>query len=235
MAILRNAALAVLLLALSTLAQAGDDRQLLTVNPARANVLIVLDTSGSMVGTTDVDLVADPASIDAPESKIAIAKRALRDLLNHEDTVNFGFAHFKQNFSGSPLTINGQTAVNSTNVVKQWLYIAGAQSSGAANPWSASGDRRRAGRRAASIRSLCFRSAATAAIATILCSVRGSLPRRSPPARPPRAWPRGSERTRATGGSCTTTPTGASRASRAVASRCSSCPGPGRMAIRRCW
>ncbi len=136
MPILRKTALAVVLLAVAALGRAGDDRQLLTVNPARPNVLMILDTSGSMVGTTDVDLVSDPASIDAPESKIAIAKRSLRDLLNHEDTVNFGFAHFKQNFSGSPLTINGQTAVNNTNVVKQWLYIAGAQSSGAANPWS---------------------------------------------------------------------------------------------------
>ena len=132
----RNAALAVLLLALPALARAGDDRQLLTANPARSNVLIVLDTSGSMVGTTDVDLVSEPASIDDPDAKIAIAKRALKDLLNHEDTINFGFAHFKQNFSGSPLTINGQSAVNSTSVVKQWLYYAGAQASGAANPWS---------------------------------------------------------------------------------------------------
>ncbi len=135
MKILRKASLALLLLALARFAAAGDDRQLLTVNPARSNVLVILDTSGSMVGSTDIDLVAEPASIDDPSSKISIAKRSLRDLLNHEDTINFGFAHFKQNFTGSTMTINGQSAVNGS-VVKQWLYTAGLRTSGAANPWS---------------------------------------------------------------------------------------------------
>lgn len=114
------------------------DRSLITKNPAKPNVMIILDTSGSMVGGSDVDLVAQPASVDDPASKIAISKRVLRKIINNTQTANFGFTHFRQNFAGSPLTINGKFTPGST-LFKQWLYIAGNQQGGAPNPWSGPG------------------------------------------------------------------------------------------------
>ena len=104
--------------------------------------MLILDTSGSMVGSSSVDLVSEPASVDDPNSKIAISKRVLRNVIANTQTVNFGFSHFRQNSAGAPLTINGKSTAGSTGVVKQWLYVAGLKQGGAANPWSGAGSER---------------------------------------------------------------------------------------------
>jgi hypothetical protein len=125
--------LAFAFIALVTAAAArGDDQQLLTNNPAKPNVVIVLDTSGSMVGTVDVDQASMPASLDDPDSKIATAKRVIREVLNNVGGINFGFTHFRQ----LPMKANNVGGMGGSPAFKSWLYKADALASGAPNPWN---------------------------------------------------------------------------------------------------
>ncbi len=95
-----------LLIAAAVLPAAADDRDLLRDVSAPSNILIILDSSGSMVGTTENGGVSRtppyapfammPGSGDDPRSRMGVAKRVLQDFLATTTNINFAFAQYSQ-------------------------------------------------------------------------------------------------------------------------------------------
>ena len=84
----------------------ADDRNLLRDVSAPPNILIVLDSSGSMVGTPEngpergalrlPPFAMTPGSGDDPRSRMGIAKRVLQTFLATATNINFAFAQYSQ-------------------------------------------------------------------------------------------------------------------------------------------
>ena len=104
----------------------ADDRNLLKDVSAPPNILIVLDSSGSMIGTAENgpargggDVILPPFAMqigagDDPRSRMGIAKRVLEDFLRTATNVNFAFAQYSQTL---PV---GQTPI----FQEHWVYEA---------------------------------------------------------------------------------------------------------------
>jgi hypothetical protein len=119
----------------------ADDRALLLANrSADPNVLIILDSSGSM-NDDFTDNYAFAAWMDDPRSKTQTAKRVLLDVLPTIAHVNFGFTTYHSG-QESERSIDPQSAGGSDNgnpAQKHYLYYAGNIKAGGANPWSGTG------------------------------------------------------------------------------------------------
>ena len=96
--------LPVLAVALAADPLGADDRNLLRDVSAPPNILIVFDSSGSMIGTPESGPVRrpypsygmNPGSGDDPRSRMGIAKDVLTTFLNNATNINFAFAQYAQ-------------------------------------------------------------------------------------------------------------------------------------------
>ncbi len=96
--------LPVLAVALAADPLGADDRNLLRDVSAPPNILIVFDSSGSMIGTPESGPVRagfpkyamNPGSGDDPRSRMGIAKLVLRHFLETATNINFAFAQYAQ-------------------------------------------------------------------------------------------------------------------------------------------
>jgi len=127
----RSWTIAVAIVALCAATAGADDRDFLRERAAKPNILILLDTSTSMIGTSEVDtdFTLGEASVninygmlpgggDDPRSRMGIAKEVLRTFLQNVTDANFALAGYQYSLpevSGSP-----------TNPfpAKQWTYQA---------------------------------------------------------------------------------------------------------------
>jgi hypothetical protein len=123
--------IAAVALALGAGSATADDRDFLRERAAKPNILVLLDTSTSMIGTSEVATEftegEGPASInfgmlpgggDDPRSRMGIAKAVLRDFLQNITEANFALAGYQYTMpeeSGSP--VNPYPA-------RHWVYQA---------------------------------------------------------------------------------------------------------------
>ncbi len=102
--------LCTLLFVLGTLAWgqwlAADDRDLLRERSADPNILIILDSSGSMVGTAESvtpglgpPYAMLPGSGDDPRSRMGVAKAVISNFLADVEDANFALAQYSQELS----------------------------------------------------------------------------------------------------------------------------------------
>jgi hypothetical protein len=106
---------------------AADDRDFLRIRSAAPNILFILDSSTSMIGTSEavengpyptveryVPFGLLPGAGDDPESRMGIAKRVLREFLGTITDANFALASYNQEeIAGNP---NGHVPI------KHWVY-----------------------------------------------------------------------------------------------------------------
>ncbi len=142
----RTLALAVAVLAGLGLPAPGraDDRDLLFAKrQAAPNVLIILDSSGSM-NDDFTDSYNYAAWMDDPRSKLQTAKQVLKTVLPHIEAttpINFGFTTYQSGTATSRFikdTGGTNRSGNGAGARKQWLYTAGTKTDASANPWSGS-------------------------------------------------------------------------------------------------
>ena len=127
----RSWMIAVAVAALCATTAGADDRDFLRERAAKPNILILLDTSGSMVGTSEVatdftigdapsaiDYGMLPGGGDDPRSRMGIAKEVLRTFLQNVTDANFALAGYQYEVP----TVSG----SQTNPfpAKQWTYQA---------------------------------------------------------------------------------------------------------------
>jgi len=74
----------------------ADDRDLLMSRGARPNVLMVVDSSGSMAQDVATDTVDYVASMDDPHSKMYQVKYAVKQFVNAYPQFNMGFSFFER-------------------------------------------------------------------------------------------------------------------------------------------
>ena len=127
----RNWLIAAVVLALFATGAAADDRDFLRERAAKPNILILLDTSTSMIGTSEVateftegygpgniDFGMLPGSGDDPRSRMGIAKAVLRDFLQNVTDANFALAGYQYQ-----MPEDGGVPVN-PYPAKHWTYEA---------------------------------------------------------------------------------------------------------------
>jgi hypothetical protein len=115
----RNRLIAAVILVLCATGAVADDRDFLRERAAKPNILILLDTSTSMIGTSEarteftegdgpdiVDFGMLPGAGDDPRSRMGIAKAVLRDFLQNVTDANFALAGYQYQMpedGGSPV------------------------------------------------------------------------------------------------------------------------------------
>lgn len=87
---------ALLTVLVSAMAMA-DDRDLLMSRGARPNVLMVVDSSGSMVQDVETDTINYVANMDDPHSKMYQVKYAVKQFVQAFPQFNLGFSFFERN------------------------------------------------------------------------------------------------------------------------------------------
>jgi len=100
----------------------ADDRDFLRERAAPPNLIFILDTSGSMVGTTEVVALGTEGSIvpfgmlpgggDDPFSRMGVAKAVLREFLVTITDANYALAGYAQEFP----------AASNAVPTKHWVY-----------------------------------------------------------------------------------------------------------------
>ena len=127
----RNWLIAAVILALCATGAVADDRDFLRERAAKPNILILLDTSTSMIGTSEarsefsegdgpanVDFGMLPGGGDDPRSRMGIAKAVLRDFLQNVTDANFALAGYQYQ-----MPEDGGSLVNPFPA-KHWTYEA---------------------------------------------------------------------------------------------------------------
>ena len=102
----------------------ADDRDFLRERAAPPNLVFILDTSGSMVGTTEVVAAGTEGSIvpfgmlpgggDDPYSRMGVAKAVLREFLVTITDANYALAGYAQEFPSASNAVP----------TKHWVYQA---------------------------------------------------------------------------------------------------------------
>jgi len=122
---------AAVVLALCATSVVADDRNFLRERAAKPNILILLDTSTSMIGTSEVGTEFTegfgpnninygmlPGSGDDPKSRMGVAKAVLRDFLSNVTDANFALAGYQYQ-----MPEDGGSLVN-PYPAKHWTYEA---------------------------------------------------------------------------------------------------------------